>query len=422
MSLLIGCIADDITGATDIGVMLASNGLPAALSLGVPGPESAIDSAAVIIALKIRTEPATDAVGQAREAADWLMQHGARQLYFKYCSTFDSTPQGNIGPVTEALMAIAGTEFAVLVPAFPGNGRTVVNGHLFVNGIPLSESSMRHHPLTPMTESSLATMMDAQTTDGATTHVPLATVREGASAILEYLENKRRDGYRFAAIDAENSDDLGLVGEACADMPLVTGGSGLAGALPAALRRRSLLRSDQALADLPNVGGNTAVLAGSCSEATRSQVRAFSEKATTIVIDPLELGRAETDISQLVSSAVTAAASNDIIVYSTTDPDSLQQVHAQIGIDESAAIVESAIADIAVALAESGIRKFVVAGGETSGSVAKALQVGELAIGPQIDPGVPWMISRSATPTCLAFKSGNFGAEDFFEKAIGMLP
>ena len=422
MTLLVGCIADDITGASDIGVMLASNGLPTTLCLGVPDAGKLIDSPAVVIALKIRTVPVEDAVHQAQAAGRWLAAQGARQIYYKYCSTFDSTPKGNIGPVTEALMRMAHCPITVLVPAFPDNGRIVLDGQLLVDGVPLSESPMRHHPLTPMTESSLVKLMDAQTTAGATSVIPLQTVRKGAVAIVEQIEKQQRDGFRFVVIDAETHADLDLVGDACADLPLVTGGSGLAASLPAALHRRSLLKSRQAIADLPTVGGYAAVLAGSCSEATQSQVRAFSDKAKAIVIDPLKLGRAEIDVAALSDCAVEAASTSNILVYSTTDPESLRHVQSEIGVQQSAAIVESALAEIAAALAESGVKKFVVAGGETSGSVANALQLGELTIGPQIDPGVPWMISRSDSPTCLAFKSGNFGAVDFFEKAIGMLP
>lgn len=422
MSLLIGCIADDITGASDIGSMLASNGVPTTLCIGVPEEDRPALSGAVVIALKIRTLPANEAVSQAESAARWLVGQGARQLYYKYCSTFDSTPQGNIGPVTEALMPIAGSGFTVLVPAFPENGRTVVDGQLLVNGVPLSESSMRNHPLTPMTESSLIKMMDAQTSPGATTAVCLETVRAGAGTIRKQFEQQQQQGFRFAALDAENKADLDRVAEACVDMPLLTGGSGLAASLPLALRCRSLLQSEQAIADLPKVGGYAAVLAGSCSEATQSQVMAYSDKATAILIDPLKIGRAEIDVAQLSQQAVTAVSTNNIIVYSTTDPESLRRVQSEIGIDQSAEIVESALAEIATALAEAGVKKFVVAGGETSGSVANALQLGVLVVGPQIDPGVPWMISRSNHPTCLAFKSGNFGAVDFFEKAIGMLP
>ena len=422
MSLLLGCIADDITGGSDIGSMLASRGMPATLCLGTPARDREIESPAVVIALKIRTVPADVAVRQAAKAARWLIERGVRQLYYKYCSTFDSSPRGNIGPVIEALMPLVDCDFTVLVPAFPDNGRTVVDGQLLVNGVPLAKSPMRHHPLTPMTESSLADLMDAQTSTGSTTHVPLATVRAGASAIRERLVQQRHEGFRFAAIDAETNADLDEVGEACADLRLVTGAAGLAGSLPSALHRRSLMETRDAITELPSVGGHAAVLAGSCSEATRSQVRAFSDTAASIVIDPLQIAQKGIDVASLSGAAVAAAADNHVIVYSTTDPETLRRVQSEIGVAESAAIVESVLATIAADLADAGVRKFVVAGGETSGSVADALQLGELAIGPQIDPGVPWMISRSQPPTCLAFKSGNFGAVDFFEKAIGMLP
>ena len=412
MKLLLGCIADDLTGASDLGLMLASHGMPATLFPGVPAPGQALHTPAVVIALKIRTIEAREAVRQAENAADYLLARGARQLYYKYCSTFDSTRQGNIGPVTDALLGRLQKNFTVLLPAFPKNGRIVRDGELRVDGKPLAETSMRHHPLTPMTESSLLKLMDAQTAAGRTGLVPQATVERGAEAIREAFASLREQGKRYAAIDTSGDEDLHAVAAACVDMRLLTGASGIAAAIPARLEAEKLFER----------GGHAAVLSGSCSKATQAQVERFRQEAHAIAIDPIALADGSTVLAELADAAEMAAGRGHVLVYSTGDRQKLQRAQDTLGVEESAEIVESSIAAIARHLAESGIRKFIVAGGETSGAVSSALGITELAIGPEIDPGVPWMVSRSGPPICLALKSGNFGAEDFIERALDMLP
>ncbi len=422
MQLLLGCIADDITGASDLGLMLAANGLPTTLLLGVPAASRPIGTPAVVIALKTRTVDRQRAVEQSTAAARWLQAAGARQLYFKYCSTFDSTSEGNIGPVTDALMKLTGSAITVLLPAFPENGRTVEGGKLLVNGVPLSESPMRNHPLTPMRESSLMRLMDGQTSAGRTGLIEIGAVRTGSPAIAEALEAAQAAGHHYVAIDTVEDEDFRAIAEAVVDLPLITGGSGIAAALPAAYRERGLTESQVETAELPVLPGNAAILAGSCSEATRSQIAAFENGSTPIVVDPLRLHRGETDASALADKAVDAVGNRDVLVYSSTAPEDLETVQNTLGRLASAELVEGTLAHIAKRLSDSGVKKFVVAGGETSGAVAQALGVDELSVGRQIDPGVPWMVSNGVDPVCLAFKSGNFGSSDFFSRALGMLP
>ncbi|MEO1037835.1 MAG: 3-oxo-tetronate kinase [Pseudomonadota bacterium] len=422
MQLVLGCIADDITGASDLGLMLAANGLPTTLVLGVPESSSKAASQAIVVALKIRTADKQKAVDESTAAAHWLRSAGARQLYYKYCSTFDSTANGNIGPVTDALLALTGADITVLLPAFPENGRTVRGGKLFVNGVPLSESPMRNHPLTPMKESSLIRLMDAQTATGNTGLIDIDTVRKGSAAVRDALQKERDAGRRYVAIDTVEDEDFAAIADVVSRLPLVTGGSGIAAALPAAYREQGVIDARVESAALPALPGHAAILAGSCSEATRRQIAAYASDAVAIVVDPLSLHQGETHADALANEAVDAVAEQDVLVYSSTAPEDLKTVQAALGTMASAAIVEGVFAHIAKRLSDSGVRKFVVAGGETSGAVAHALGVDELSVSQQIDPGVPWMVSLGNDPVCLAFKSGNFGGPDFFSRALGMLP
>ena len=421
MALLLGCIADDVTGASDLALMLSQNGVPAALCLGMPDPGKPVTTPAVVIALKIRTEPAQDAVALAEDAARWLIDHDAGQIFFKYCSTFDSTAKGNIGPVADALLTLAGESFTVLLPAFPDNARTVRQGNLYVGDVPLAESPMRHHPLTPMTESSLPVLMDAQTSPGCTGLVEQAVVDRGSSAIKTELQRLRRSGMRYAAVDTARNSDFETIAEAVSDLKVLTGGSGIAQGLAAAYRREGLIDSDSISQDLPKVAGNAAVLAGSCSAATQAQVDAYKDQVESIEIDPETLLDSENSSDQLADRACEAADRGNVLVYSTTDPYKLKLIQEELGTEESAVLVENAIAHISRRLADAGIRKFVIAGGETSGAVAKALSIREVRIGPQIDPGVPWMYTPDEPQIVIAFKSGNFGAPDFFQKSLQIL-
>jgi len=414
----LGAVADDFTGATDLASTLVKAGMRTVQLLGVPRPGLAVpDADAIIVALKSRSNPAPEAVSQSLAALDWLRKAGARQFYFKYCSTFDSTAQGNIGPVAEALCDALGANFTVFNPSFPTNKRTVYQGYLFVGDVLLSESSMRHHPLTPMTDPSLVRVLQQQTR-GKVGLVPAAVVEAGVDAIRAAFERLKQDGVRHAILDSLNDRHLAVLGEACADLPLVTGGSGMAMGLPANFVRQGLMQPGQGVA-LPPVGGHCAVLAGSCSAATQAQVSAMRRDHEAFELDPLAIARGEDIVGQVLAWAAPKLGDRPILVYSTATPEAVGAVQAQLGRANAGSLVEEALSQIAKGLVARGVRRLVVAGGETSGAIVGALGVEGLTIGAEIDPGVPWTASLGEPRLALALKSGNFGTVDFFTKAFG---
>ena len=417
---LLGCIADDFTGATDLANMLVRGGMRTVQSIGIPSPEvlAGLDADAIVIALKSRTVPVADAVAESLEALAWLREHGCEQIFFKYCSTFDSTAAGNIGQVSEALLAALGSDFTLACPAFPENGRTIFRGHLFVQDQLLNESGMQHHPLTPMTDANLVNVLQAQTT------LPVGllrydTVAKGVDAVKARITQLRTDGVGMAVADAVSDADLYTLGEACAGLPLLTGGSGLALGLPENFRRAGKLRELDAAA-VPAVAGGEVVLAGSASGATNGQVAAWLEAGRpALQINPLALAAGEPVVAQALAFA--RDAGQTVLIYATCPPDEVKAVQHQLGVERAGAIVEQALGEIASGLRAAGVRRFVVAGGETSGAVVQALGVQLLQIGAQIDPGVPATVSTGGEPLALALKSGNFGGRDFFAKALNHL-
>jgi 3-dehydrotetronate 4-kinase len=422
MKALLGCIADDFTGATDLANMLTRGGMRTLQTIGVPAGAADLPEAdALVVALKSRTIPAAEAVAQSVAALDWLKGRGCRQFLFKYCSTFDSTDAGNIGPVADALLARLGADFTIACPAFPENRRTIFNGYLFVGTELLSESPMKDHPLTPMTDANLVRVLQRQT-KASVGLVPYAVVREGAAAIRGAFERLRADGVRHAIVDAVEDAHLVAIGAACADLAFVTGGSGVALGLPENFRRAGLLTRVGSAALMPPMRGHAAVIAGSCSKATQAQVAAMKSRFPSMRIDPQELADgAAPVVDRAIGWAATQVSKGPVLVYSTAAPDAVRAAQEAVGKDHAATLVEDALAAIAKALVAHGVRRLVVAGGETSGAVVSALGVKALAIGPQIDPGVPWTFTVPGDPVALALKSGNFGAEDFFMKALGML-
>jgi uncharacterized protein YgbK (DUF1537 family) len=420
--MLLGCIADDFTGATDLANMLVRSGMRTVQTIGVPRAHALVERAdAVVVALKSRTIAAADAVSQALAALEWLRASGARQIYFKYCSTFDSTDRGNIGPVADGLLQALGADFTIVCPAFPDNRRTIYLGHLFVGEDLLSDSPMRHHPLTPMTDSNLVRVMQRQT-QRKVGLVPYAEVARGAAAIRTAFERKRAAGESYAVIDALRDDDLMAIGEACAGLALVTAGSGVALGLAQNFVRAGLLMPRADAAALPAVGGHAAVLAGSCSQATRGQVAVMAQRHRAVAIDPLLADDPIRVAAAALAQAKSALDAGDtVLFYSSAEPDAVARVQQRLGQERAAALVEATFAAIAPQLVERGVRRIVVAGGETAGAVVKALGVEALAIGAQIDPGVPWTMSLGEPRIALALKSGNFGGLDFFEKALAKI-
>lgn len=418
MSIKLGCIADDFTGATDLANNLVRAGMRAVQTIGVPGTPLRGDADAVVVALKTRTLPAAEAVAQSLAALEWLQAQGAEQIYFKYCSTFDSTPQGNIGPVTDALMSRLGTAFTIATPAFPDNKRTVFKGYLFAGDVLLNESGMQHHPLTPMTDPNLVRVLSAQTSRKVGL-VDYSVVARGSDAIRARMQELASQGIEIAIVDAVSNEDLLVLGPALRGMPLVTAGSGVAIGLPA-----NWGLSAGQTASLPRTPGLQAVVAGSCSAATNGQVAAFIESGRpALALDPLRLAAGEDVVGEALAWAESRMADGPVLVYSTAQPDQVKQAQGALGVERAGSLIEAAIARISVGLVERGVRQLIVAGGETSGAVVQALGLEQMAIGEQIDPGVPWCSGYAPAAqgdVSIALKSGNFGVRDFFTKAFNM--
>lgn len=421
--MLLGCIADDLTGATDLSLMLSRAGLRTVQTTGLPpaGLDLA-DVDAIVVALKSRTIPADEAVAQSLVALDALRALGAKRFYFKYCSTFDSTDKGNIGPVTIALMQALDTTFTVACPAFPAAGRSIYMGNLFVNGVPLSESSMKDHPLTPMRDSNLARVL-ARQIDGSVGLVGFPDIEAGPDATRRALAREQAAGHTVAILDALTEAHLMTIGRAIADMPLVTAGSGVALGLPQAYVEAGLLADlTTAPTTISAPAGRAAILAGSCSAATRGQVEAaIAAGLPTLRIDPIAVSDGKTTASAVIDWVNAQERDATPLVYSSDDPANIAAVQDKLGRDAAGHLIEQLLAEVAVALVDAGVTRLIVAGGETSGAVVNALQVKVLAIGPEIAPGVPWTLSRSGPEIALALKSGNFGARDFFLSAWDLL-
>ena len=418
---MLGAIADDMTGATDLANTLVRCGMRTVQLVGVPAADlETPDADAIVIALKSRTVPVADAVAWSRASLAWLRKSGVRQTFFKYCSTFDSTDQGNIGPVAEALLADLKSDFTIACPAFPENGRTIYSGHLFVGDRLLSDSSMRHHPLTPMTDADLVRVLGRQT-EGKVGLVPFAIVNEGPAAIIQAMARLQREGYRHAIVDAITNRHLMDIGEAAAGMALVTGGSGLALGLPANYARRYGFAPSTEAAYLPALSGTSAVVSGSCSATTLRQVANMSESCPNFTVDPLLLAEGRDVVGQALAWARPLLGPVPLLISSSASHEAVARAQTALGRERAGALVEAAMGEIARGLVASGVRKLVVAGGETSGEVVRALGVKALRIGPQIDPGVPWTLSLGEPQIALALKSGNFGTDDFFTKALRVL-
>jgi uncharacterized protein YgbK (DUF1537 family) len=416
--MLLGCIADDLTGATDLAIMLTRAGMRTLQVMEVPDPadDGLAGYDAIVVALKTRTCPVAEAIDLSLRSADALLALGAKQLFFKYCSTFDSTDEGNIGPVAEALMAKLGADLALACPAFPTNKRTVYMGHLFVGDVPLDESPMKDHPLTPMRDSSLVRVLQRQS-KGKVGLVPFAVVDQGAHAIGAAFDAARLRGERLVIVDAITDRHLVDMGTAAAQMPLITGGSGVALGLPANFIRAGLMKAAEAPRTMAAPEGRAAILAGSCSEATRGQVAAAKAAGIpAFEIDPLALAAGRQSAKSVLAWTANQAVDHPFLVYSSAEPAAVKAVQDELGRETAGTLVENTLAAVARDLTANGTTRLIVAGGETSGAVVNGLGVKALEIGPEIDPGVPWTraVGRDLV---LALKSGNFGAPDFFVKA-----
>lgn len=423
MGTVLGCIADDFTGATDLAGILARSGVRVSLRIGVPTRDDPDPAPFEVIALKCRTAPVADAVRDSGAALSWLERAGARRFFWKYCSTFDSTAEGNIGPVAEALMRTLGTAQTVYCPAFPENGRSVYKSRLFVGDLPLDESPMKDHPLTPMTDSSLVRLLAPQVS-GPVGAVHWHDVRHGPAAIRVRLDALSAEGISHVVVDCIEDRDLEHLAEACWDMDLVTGASALALGLPRCYRNHGEIGQGTPQMSMPEVADTAVVLSGSCSQMTRAQVAEFSQHAPAHKLQALALGR---DFDGELTTAKRwldgHPTGSPKMLYATAEPEEVARAQEALGRHEAGELVERALAELARHALEQGVRRFVVAGGESAGAVTKALQVSRLDIGTEIAPGVPWTFARHGEePIALALKSGNFGEETFFEDALAQLP
>ena len=417
MTLALGCIADDFTGATDLANNLVRAGMRVVQTIGVPPADAAIDADAIVVALKSRTAPVGDAVAESLAACRWLCARGAAQIYFKVCSTFDSTAEGNIGPVAEALMDELQAGFAIVTPAFPENGRTVFKGHLFVGDLLLSDSPMRQHPLTPMTDANLVRVMQAQCRTRRVGLIERAVVARGAPAVRERMQALQGQGVSLAIADAIADDDLRVLAAAASELRVVVAGSGLAIGIPAL--HGLAPRAEAAL--LPPPRGARAIVSGSCSTATQGQVAAFiAAGGAAFAVDPLRLAAGDDLAQQALDWARSRLGDKPVLVYATADASAVKSVQAALGAARAGTLVEDCLARVAHGLVAAGVGQLVIAGGETSGACVQALGVDALRIGVQIDPGVPWC-HASTQRLHLALKSGNFGGADFFSRAFAAL-
>ncbi|MGO7905250.1 3-oxo-tetronate kinase [Rhizobium leguminosarum] len=425
MAILLGSIADDYTGASDLANTLTKNGLRTVQTVGIPDPSLALpDVDAVVISLKIRSVPASDAVTAAASAERWLRQRGADHVLYKICSTFDSTDTGNIGPVTEALSDAAGGGVVLVTPAFPETGRSVYLGHLFVGGQPLNESPLKDHPLNPMHDANLVRVLTRQSRN-AVGLVDLTTIAAGPGAVKARLDAFRTAGVTAVIADAIFERDLETLGEVALETPVSTGASGLGLGLARALVRSGRISSGGATtADaIRPVGGLSAIVAGSCSKATLHQLDVAERSMPVLRLDPERLLAGPDEIATAISWAGDRISAGPVVVAASAAPETVSRLQSLYGREASGHAIETATSIITAELVERGVRRLVVAGGETSGAAVDRLAIPAFLIGPEIAPGVPVLrtIGNAQGDMLLALKSGNFGGEDFFTAALAMM-
>jgi uncharacterized protein YgbK (DUF1537 family) len=420
MTTFLGCIADDFTGATDLASMLARSGVNVSLRIGVPLSTPENTAEIEVIALKTRSISASKAIEESLSALKWLKEAGAKKYFFKYCSTFDSTAEGNIGPVSEALMNELKVDQTIYCPAFPENGRSIYMGNLFVGQKLLSESSMKDHPLTPMNDSNLMRLLSAQ----VSRRVGLAdriVVNSGVNSLKEKLISLKENDVPHVIVDAVADTDLDTIASACQDMDFITGGSALAMPLAEFYKASGKISANDNSFMNKKLNTGSIILSGSCSEMTIIQVKNFIQRgAAAFQLDPIDL--AENGVKKVLDWLSSQDFTKNIIIYATSDPDTVKKVQAELGVDMAGKIVEQGLSECAIAARELGIKNFIIAGGETSGAITKALNIRQLDIGIEIAPGVPWTFSgKRNNQIALSLKSGNFGSEEFFTEALSKL-
>ena len=412
--MLLGCIGDDFTGSSDLANTLAKQGMYTVQYTGVPATAAEPDVEAGVVALKSRSIEVGEAIRQSLEALEWLQAQGCTQFVFKYCSTFDSTDEGNIGPVADALTQALAADKVIVCPAFPGTGRSVYQGHLFVKDTLLNESGMENHPLTPMTDPDLRRLLAAQS-KLKVGHVSSIDVLKGADAIADALDDQHQQGNKLIVVDAIRDEDLMQIGLAASELELITGGSGIAMGLPANFMAKGLISGD--ITQWSGQEGRCVALSGSCSRTTRAQIE---EHAKT---DPIfEVSVADVMNKTLTPDIAVAWALEQAgipLVYSSADTETVAAVQKLFGREAAAALLEEFFAETSRQLVAAGVTRLLVAGGETSGAVVEGLGLETLEIGVEIDPGIPAL--RANKDLVIALKSGNFGSLDYFSKAAAIL-
>ena len=414
----VGIIADDLTGATDVAAAVAERGIATALVIGVPAEPVRQHADVVVVALKTRTMDVNLAREQVRATAAWLRASGATRLYDKYCSTFDSTAQGNIGPIADELLGLAEKDtpgsWTVHCPSYPANARTVYQGHLFVGSTLLNESGMQNHPLTPMTDANLVRVLQAQTPR------PVGLAAIGTGDVADRLARAVAAGAVHVIADALDDADIDALARACADRPVLAGGAPFGAAMAAQAVASAVQAAAGAAAppvDVPE--GPGAIVVGSASRATLAQVQRFAQTHQVFSFTPTDIEEPG-HLQRLTARATAALGDEPVMIAVDSTPAAVAAAQAALGVAAASQLVESCLARIAAELVQAGARRLVVAGGETSGAVAHRLGVRQVGIGPVICPGVPWTVSAEPE-LAVAFKSGNFGGVDFFTDAFAVL-
>jgi 3-dehydrotetronate 4-kinase len=423
MSLVLGCIADDYTGASDLANTLKKAGLRTVQTIGVPDRDYRLpDVDAVVLSLKSRSIDPAQAVSLSLASYDWLKAQGAQHILFKICSTFDSTDRGNIGPVMDALLEKTGDDCIIVTPAFPETKRTIYMGNLFVGHVPLNESPLKDHPLNPMHDSNLVRVLQRQSRHQIGL-ADLSIITKGRDALRARLKECGRDGVRAVVVDTVFDADLEPIGEVAADAGLSVGASGLGLGLATAFVRRGA--GGGQVAGLPALAPSPAAcLAGSCSQATLGQVAAAEKIMPVFRMEPDALmERRAAYLDEITSWASERLAAGPVLVASTATPDRVRALQSRFGQSEIGHAIEQAMADLAERLVAQGVRRLVVAGGETSGAVVDRLGVPGFVVGPEIAAGVPVLgTSGYRHDMRIALKSGNFGGPDFFADALKLMP
>jgi uncharacterized protein YgbK (DUF1537 family) len=420
MSLVLGCIADDYTGASDLANTLTRNGLRTVQTIGVPGDALDVGGAdAVVVSLKSRSIAADEAVRLSRAADAWLRSQGAAHVMFKVCSTFDSTDAGNIGPVMDALAGDCGAKICLVTPAFPETGRTVFQGYLFVKNLLLHESPMKDHPLNPMRDSSLVRVLGRQSR-GKVGIIDFWTVAEGAEAILARLTELDRDAVSAAIADAVRDEDLEAIGAAALDMPFSVGASGLGLGLARAICASGKIGRRTASFDWGETGGHAACLVGSCSAASLEQIAAAEAVMPVLRLVTESLLEGAAEVEKALAWAGERIADGPVLIASSRGADEVAVVQAKFGREASGLQIEQAMARLAEGLVAHGVKRLAIGGGETSGAIVDRLEIESFEVGPELAAGVPLLRTMDGG-MLLALKSGNFGGRDFFAHAVSMM-